>query len=63
MEVVATLLLFYLAVGVALFAHPAYPGVPDDFDWRMQRAIFRATFLQVLAWPVTLFRLCTDHCD
>ncbi len=36
MEIVATLILFYLAVGAALFAHARYPGVPQDFDWRSQ---------------------------
>jgi hypothetical protein len=61
MEMAAILVLFYLAVGAALFAHSSYPGVPNDFDWRSQRAIFRATFLDVLAWPVTLFRLCADR--
>ncbi len=61
MEIIATLILFYLAVGAALFAHPSYPGVPNDFDWRTQSAIFRSTFVQVLAWPVTLFRLCADR--
>ena len=61
METVATLILFYLAVGAALFAHPSFPGVPNDFDWRMQRAIFRVTFIEVLAWPLALFRLCADR--
>lgn len=61
MEFVVTLVLFYLAVGVALFAHPPYPGAPNDFDWRTQRAIFRATFIEVLAWPLALFRLCAER--
>jgi hypothetical protein len=61
MEFVITLVLFYLAVGAALFAHSSYPGVPDDFDWRSQSAIFRATFIEVLAWPLALFRLCADR--
>jgi hypothetical protein len=61
MEFVATLMLFYLAVGAALFAHASYPAVPNDFDWRTQSAIFRATFLQVLAWPLALFHLCGDR--
>ena len=60
---IATLILFYLAVGAALFAHASYPAVPDDFDWRTQSAIFRATFVEVLAWPLALFRLCADHRD
>ena len=61
MEIVGTLILFYLAVGAALFAHARYPGLPQDFDWRSQIAIFRATLPGVLAWPVTLWRLCYDR--
>ena len=61
METVVMLILFYLAVGAALFAHARYPGVPNDFDWRNQSAIFRATFLEVLAWPLALWRLCYDR--
>jgi hypothetical protein len=57
MEVAATLILCYLAVGAALFAHARYPGVPNDFDWRSQIAIFRGTFLDVVAWPRALWRL------
>ena len=63
MEFVTMLILFYLAVGAALFAHSSYPGVPNDFDWRSQSAIFRSTFLEVLGWPVALFRLCGDRDD
>ena len=58
MEFAVTLVLFYLAIGAALFAHPPYPGVPNDFDWRTQGAIFRETFFDVLAWPLTLWRHC-----
>ena len=61
MEIVATLILFYLAVGAALFAHARYPGMPQDFDWRSQIGIFRTTLPGVLAWPVTLWRLCYDR--
>jgi hypothetical protein len=61
MEFFSMLILFYFAVGAALFAHPPYPGVPNDFDWRTQSAIFRATFIDVLAWPLALFRLCADR--
>jgi hypothetical protein len=61
MEIVATLTLFYLAVGAALFAHARYPGMPQDFDWRSQIGIFRATLPEVLAWPVTLWRLRYDR--
>jgi ribose/xylose/arabinose/galactoside ABC-type transport system permease subunit len=61
MEMIVTLILFYLAVGAALFAHASYPSVPGDFDWRTQRAIFCATFADVVAWPLALFRLCAEH--
>ena len=61
MEMIAMLVLFYVAVGAALFAHSSYPGVPNDFDWRSQSAIFRATFVDVLAWPLALFRLCAER--
>ena len=61
MEYVFTLVLFYLAVGAALFAHSAYPGLPNDFDWRSQIVIFRAAFVDVLAWPVALFRRCAER--
>ncbi len=54
MEIVATLILFYLAVGAALFAHAPLSGGAEDFDWRSQIAIFRATFPEVLAWPLAL---------
>jgi hypothetical protein len=58
MEILANLILFYFAVGAAFFAHPAGQAVPNDFDWRHQIRIFRATVPEVLAWPVTLWRLC-----
>jgi ribose/xylose/arabinose/galactoside ABC-type transport system permease subunit len=61
MEIVVTLVLFYLAVGAALFAHSSWPLVPNDFDWRTQSTVFRATFVEVLAWPLALFRLCADR--
>lgn len=63
METIVLLVLFYLAVGAALFAHSSYPGVPNDFDWRNQIAIFRATLPEVLAWPLALWRLCYDRDD
>ncbi len=48
--------LLYLAIGAALFAHPASPALPDDFDWRNQINVFRATLPDVLLWPVALWR-------
>jgi hypothetical protein len=56
MEIFVTLALCYLAVGAALFAHPASPAMPGDFDWRRQIGVFRATFPEVLAWPLALWR-------
>jgi hypothetical protein len=56
MDILFTLILFYLAIGAAFFAHPASPATPDDFHWRTQAGVFRATLPEVLAWPVTLWR-------
>ena len=46
----------YVAIGAACFAHPASPALPDDFHWRNQIGVFRATLPEVLAWPLTLWR-------
>ena len=56
MEILATAALCYLAIGAAFFAHPASPAVPDDFHWRRQIGVFRATLTDVVAWPLTLWR-------
>jgi hypothetical protein len=56
MEYLVTVMLGYLAIGAACFAHPANPAVPDDFHWRSQIGVFRATLPQVLAWPLSLWR-------
>ena len=56
MQILATSLLLYLALGAAFFAHPASPAVPDDFHWRNQIGVFRRSLPEVLAWPVTLWR-------
>jgi hypothetical protein len=56
MEILATLALLYLAIGAAFFAHPVSPAVPDDFHWRSQIGVFRASLPEVLGWPVTLWR-------
>jgi len=57
METLITLILFYLAIGAAFFAHPAGRAVPDDFDWRNQIGVFRESLPEVLGWPVALWRL------
>ena len=32
--------------------------MPDDFNWRRQAGVFRASLPEVLAWPVALWRVC-----
>ena len=56
MEFVLTAVLVYVAIGAACFAHPASPTLPDDFHWRNQIGVFRATLPEVLAWPLALWR-------
>ena len=56
MEIFLTSALVYIAIGAAFFAHPASPALPDDFHWRSQIGVFRATLPEVLAWPVALWR-------
>jgi hypothetical protein len=56
MEFILTAVLVYIAIGAACFAHPASPALPDDFHWRNQIGVFRATLPEVLAWPLTLWR-------
>ena len=49
MEIIITAVLVYVAIGAACFAHPASPALPDDFHWRNQIGVFRATLSEVLA--------------
>ncbi len=56
MDILLITALVYLAVGAACFAHPPSPALPDDFHWRGQIDVFRATLPDVLAWPLTLWR-------
>jgi len=56
MDLLVTAALVYLAIGAAWFAHPASPALPDDFHWRNQLDVFRATLADVLAWPLALWR-------
>jgi hypothetical protein len=58
MEILVTAALCYFAIGAAFFAHPTSPAVPNDFHWRSQIGVFRASLPEVLAWPVTLWRFC-----
>ncbi len=56
MEMLALSVLIYVAIGAAFFAHPASPALPDDFHWRSQIGVFRASLPAVLGWPLTLWR-------
>jgi hypothetical protein len=56
MEILVTSAIAYVAMGAAFFAHPASPARPGDFHWRNQIDVFRATFPDVLMWPVALWR-------
>ena len=56
MDTPVILALVYLAVGAACFAHPPAPATPDDFHWRRQIDVFRYNLLDVLIWPVALWR-------
>jgi len=58
MEILVTAALCYLAIGAAFFAHPASPAVPDDFHWRRQIGVLRASLPEVLGLPPTLWRFC-----
>jgi len=56
MEILLSFLLAYVAIGAACFAHPGSPALPDDFHWRRQIDVFRATLPDVLGWPLALWR-------
>jgi hypothetical protein len=58
MEALAILILAYLALGAACFAHPARPATRVDFTWRGQWAIFLDTLPAVLSWPLALWHMC-----
>ena len=56
MDILFISVLCYLAIGAACFAHPGSPATPNDFHWRTQVGVFRATMPEVLLWPATLWR-------
>ena len=56
MDILFTAVLCYLAIGAAFFAHPASPATPNDFHWKSQVGIFRATLPEVVFWPASLWR-------
>jgi hypothetical protein len=39
-----------------LFSHPPAPAQPDDFHWKNQIGVFRASLPEVLVWPIALYR-------
>jgi hypothetical protein len=55
METPAIIALIYIAIGVAIFAHPPLPATPNDFHWRRQIDVFRHNFRDVLIWPLALW--------
>jgi hypothetical protein len=55
METPAIIALVYIAIGVAIYAHPPFPMTPSDFHWRRQIDVFRANFRDVLVWPLALW--------
>jgi hypothetical protein len=57
MEALATLVLIYLGLGAACFAHPVSQATPADFSWRGQWAIFLDTLPAVLTWPLALWHM------
>lgn len=59
METFVTFVLCYFAIGAAFFSHPASPAEPNDFHWRTQIAVFRASLPEVLTWPLALWRFGT----
>lgn len=60
MEILAQLVLIYVAIGAVLFALIPGQAVPDDFHWRNQVGVFRDSLPEVLAWPLVLWRFCRN---
>jgi hypothetical protein len=57
MEIVGGIVLMYLAIGAAFFAHPREQAELGDFHWRSQASIFMDTLPTVLTWPIVVWRL------
>jgi len=57
MQALATLILVYLALGAACFAHPVSQARSADFTWRGQWTIFVHTLPAVLTWPLALWQM------
>jgi hypothetical protein len=61
MEHLGILILMYLAIGAACFAHPREHAELGDFHWRGQIAIFMDTLPAVLTWPLVVWRLALSR--
>ena len=57
MEIAVTLLLMYLALGAACFAHPRGKATTQDFSPLGQASVFFDTLPLVLTWPLAVWRL------
>ena len=61
METPAIIGLIYIAIGVAIFAHPRFPFTPDDFHWRRQIDVFLDNFRDVMIWPLAVYLLVMER--
>ena len=61
METPAIIALIYIAIGVAIFAHPRSPMTTHDFHWRRQIGVFRDNFRDVMIWPLALYLLVAER--
>ena len=57
MEIALTVLLMYVALGVACFAHPRGEATTSDFTPIGQASVFFDTLPLVLTWPLAAWRL------
>jgi hypothetical protein len=57
MEIAVTLLIMYVAMGVAFFAHPRGRATVTDFTPLGQASVFFDTLPLVLTWPLAVWRL------
>jgi len=61
MEIPVIIALIYIAIGVAIFAHPPMPLTLRDFHWRRQIDVFRGNFRDVMIWPLALWLLVAER--
>ena len=57
MEIAVMLLIMYVALGAACFAHPRGDATVNDFTPLGQASVFFDTLPLVLTWPVAVWRL------